>query len=100
MGKHGYKVKVNGELSSLGLDKGSRSEAAGGPAGQSPVEQRIHGTPMIGEVHISCSQTSENLDGLTEKVGTLGHRLANIFPFFEVRLFFGDSHRHKRVNKP
>jgi hypothetical protein len=70
-------------------DKGSRSEAPGGPAGQNPVEHRTHGTPLIGEEHISCSQTSENLDGLTEKVGTRGHRLAKMFPFFVGRLFLG-----------
>jgi hypothetical protein len=43
-----------------------------GAAGQNPVEQRAGETPLIGEEHLSsCSQTPENLEGLTEKVGTL-----------------------------
>ena len=54
-------------------NKGSCSKALGRPAGQNPVEHRTYGTPLIGEEHMSCSQTSENLEGLTEKVGTLGH---------------------------
>ena len=57
-------------------DKGSCSEALGGAAGQNPAEHRTGGTPLIGEEHLSCSQISENLQGLTEKVGTLGLRLA------------------------
>ena len=40
---------------------------------QNPVERRTGGTPLIGEEHLSIgSQTSENLEGLTEKVSTLG----------------------------
>jgi len=54
-------------------DKGSCSKAPGGPAGQNAVEHRTYGSPLNGEEHMSCSQTSENLEGLTEKVGTLGH---------------------------
>ena len=57
-------------------DKGSCSEAAGGAAGQNPAEHGTGGTPLIGEEHLPCSQTSENLEGLTEKVGTLGLQLA------------------------
>ena len=53
--------------------KGICSEAPCGAAEQNPVEQRKGGTPLIGEEHLSIgSQTSENLEGLTEKVGTLG----------------------------
>ena len=57
-------------------DKGSSSEALDEAAGQNPVEHRTGGTPLNGEEHMSCSQTSEKLEGLTEKVGTLGLRLA------------------------
>ena len=52
---------------------GSYSEAPRGAAGQSPVEQREGGTPMIEGEHLSSSsQTPENLEGLTETVSTLG----------------------------
>jgi len=57
----------------LGLQKGICSEAPCGAAEQNPVEQKTGGTPLIGEEHLSIgSQTPENLEGLTEKVGTLG----------------------------
>jgi len=54
--------------------KGSCSEGPEGATGQDPVEFRAGGTPLIEEEHPSCSQTSENLEGLTEKVGSLGLR--------------------------
>ena len=58
--------------------KGICSEAPCGAAEQNPVEQRKGGTPLIGEEHLSIgSQTSENLEGLTEKVGTLGFQARN-----------------------
>jgi hypothetical protein len=54
-------------------DKGSCSECPCGAAGQNPVQQRADGTPLVGEEHLSSSsQIPENLEGLTEKVGTLG----------------------------
>jgi len=54
-------------------DKGSCSEAPHGAAGQNPVERRASETPLIGEEHFSSSSLiSENLEGLTEKVDTLG----------------------------
>jgi hypothetical protein len=53
-------------------DKGSCSEALEGATGQDPVESRTGVTPLIEEEHLSGSQTSENLEGLTEKVGSLG----------------------------
>ena len=54
-------------------NKGSRSEAACGPAGQYPFQQRAGETPLIGEEGLSSSsQIPENLEGLTEKVSTLG----------------------------
>jgi len=56
-------------------DKGSCSEAPKGAAGQNPVELGTGGTPVIEEEQLSCSQTSENLEGMTEKFGTLGLRL-------------------------
>jgi len=54
--------------------KGFCSEAPQiGAAGQNPVKQGAGETPLIGEEHSStCSLSSENLDSLTEKVGTLG----------------------------
>ena len=53
--------------------KGSCSEAPCGAAGQGPVEQIVGGTPPIEGEHLSSSsRTLENLDGLTDKVGTLG----------------------------
>ena len=53
--------------------KGICSEALWGAAEQNPVERRTGGTLLIGEEHLSIgSQISENLEGLTEKVGTLG----------------------------
>ena len=56
-------------------DKGSCSEVLKRAAGQDPVEHGTGGTPLIEEEHLPCSQISENLEGLTEKVGTLGLRL-------------------------
>jgi hypothetical protein len=53
-------------------DKGSCSEAVKEATGQEPVESRTGGTHLIEEEHLSDSQTSENLEGLTEKGGSLG----------------------------
>jgi hypothetical protein len=53
-------------------DMGSCSEAPEGATGQDPVEFRTGGTPLIEEEHPSDSYTAKNLEGLTEKVGTLG----------------------------
>jgi hypothetical protein len=54
-------------------DNGSCSEALYRTAGQNPVEQGAGRTPVIGEEHLSPSSLiSENLECLTEKVGTLG----------------------------
>jgi len=53
-------------------DKGSCSEAPEGAAGQEPVKLGTGGTPLIEEENLPCSQTSENLEGLTDKVGPLG----------------------------
>jgi hypothetical protein len=55
-------------------NKGSCSEAAHtGAAGQYPVEQGAGETPLTGEEHLHTSSFSlKNLQGLTEKVGTLG----------------------------
>jgi len=55
-------------------EKGFCSEAPqNGVAGQNPVKQGAGQTPLIGEEHLSpCSLSSENNEGLTEKVGTLG----------------------------
>ena len=55
-------------------NKGSCSEALEGATGQDPVESRTGGTTLIEEEHPSCSKASENLEGLTEKVGSLGLR--------------------------
>ena len=53
--------------------KGSCPEAPCGAAGQNPVEHRTGETPLTGEEHLfSSSQTPESLQGLTEKVSTLG----------------------------
>jgi hypothetical protein len=44
-----------------------------GAAERIPFEQGAGETPLIEEEHLSTSsQTLENLEGLTEKVGTLG----------------------------
>jgi len=55
-------------------DKGFCTEAPQiGAAGQDPVEQGAGETPLIGEERPPPSSLSpENLEGLTEKVGTLG----------------------------
>jgi hypothetical protein len=61
------------ESSAVGdSDKGSCSEVPHGAAGQNPVEQGAGETPLIGEEHLSPSSlSSENLENLTDKVGTL-----------------------------
>jgi len=57
----------------LASSKGICLEAPCGAAEQNPDERRTGGTPLIGVEHLSIgSQTSEKLEGLTEKVGTLG----------------------------
>jgi hypothetical protein len=55
-------------------EKGFCSEAPQiAAAGQNPVEQEAGETPLTGEEHSSpCSLSSENLEGLSEKVVTLG----------------------------
>ena len=55
-------------------DGGSCSEAPEGPTGQDPVGSRKGGTPLNGEDHPPCSQATENLEVLTEKVSSLGLR--------------------------
>jgi hypothetical protein len=54
----------------------SKGTSFGAPCGateQDPVEQRAGGTPLIGEERPPVAErTSENLEGLTEKLGTLG----------------------------
>ena len=53
--------------------KGICSEAPCRAAEQNPVERRTDGTTLIAEEHLFIgSQNLENLEGLTEKVGTLG----------------------------
>jgi hypothetical protein len=53
-------------------EKGSCTEALAGATEQDPAEQGSK-TPLTGEEHSSfCSHTTESLEGLTEKVGTLG----------------------------
>ena len=66
---------INPEESSAVWDcsTGFCSESPCGVAEQNSVEQRTGRTPLIGEEHLSIGcQTSENLEGLAEKVGTLG----------------------------
>jgi len=55
-------------------DKGSCTEAPQiGATGQDPVEQGAGETPVIeGERPSPSNLSSENLEGVTEKVGTLG----------------------------
>jgi hypothetical protein len=53
--------------------KGTSSEAPCGATEQDPAEQGAGRTPLIGEERPPIvERTSENLEGLTEKVGTLG----------------------------
>jgi hypothetical protein len=53
--------------------EGIRSEAPAGATEQNQVEQGMNATQLIGEEHQHlCGHTMENLEGLTEKVGTLG----------------------------
>jgi hypothetical protein len=54
-------------------NKGTGSEAPCRAAKQNPVEQGAGETSLTGEECLSLEgQTSENLEGLAEKVGTLG----------------------------
>jgi hypothetical protein len=54
-------------------DKGSCTEAPHGATGQSPVEQKAGETPLIGGEHPPPAKHAQvSLEGLTEKVGTLG----------------------------
>jgi hypothetical protein len=57
-------------------DVGSCSEAPDGATGQDPVKSVTSGTPLTEEEHLSDSQISKNLEGLTEKVGSLGFQLS------------------------
>ena len=75
-GKHSKNKSEQMESSALwASDKGCCSDAPEGAAGQDPVELGTGGTPLIEEEHQPCSQTSENLEGLTKKVSTLDPRL-------------------------
>jgi hypothetical protein len=56
-------------------DKDSCSEALKGATGQDPVMSITGGTPLIEKEHLSDSRTSGNLEGLTEKVSSLGLQL-------------------------
>jgi hypothetical protein len=57
-------------------DKGSCTEAPHGATAQSPAEQKAGETPLIGGEHPPQAQrTQVSLEGLTEKVGTLGLRV-------------------------
>ena len=77
-------LKQNENSAVWDSNKGSCSEAPDGAAGQNPVEQRASETHLIGAENLSsCSQTQENLEGLTEKVGTLDlqvERIAEVLP--------------------
>jgi hypothetical protein len=54
-------------------NKGTILEAPCGAAKQDPAERGAGGTSLIGEERPSLEgKTSENLGGMTEKVGTLG----------------------------
>jgi hypothetical protein len=56
--------------------KGTSSEGPCGATEQDPVEQGAGGTPLIEEECPPIAERmSENLEGLTEKVGTLGLRI-------------------------
>jgi hypothetical protein len=53
--------------------EGIRSEAPAGATERNQVEQGMSATPLIGEENPPpCGHTMENLEGLTEKVDTLG----------------------------
>jgi hypothetical protein len=53
--------------------EGIRSEAPARATERNQVEQGMSATPLIGEEHPPpCGHTMGNLEGLTEKVGTLG----------------------------
>jgi hypothetical protein len=69
------KVKLEKKESSAtwASEKGSCTEAPPGATEQKPTEHGTSETPLTGEEHSSsCSQTTESMEGLTEKVGTLG----------------------------
>jgi hypothetical protein len=68
-------VKLEEKESSVtqASEKGSCTEAPAGATEQNPAEKGTSETPLTGEKHSSsCSHTTESLEGLTEKVGTLG----------------------------
>ena len=60
-------------------EKGSCTEALQiGATGRDPAEQEVGETPQIGgERPLSSSLSTENVEGLTEKVGTLGIQITN-----------------------
>ena len=64
------------ESSTLGdSNKGSRLEAPkNGATGRDSAEQEAGDTPLIGEHPTTSNPSPENMEGLTEKVGTLGLR--------------------------
>jgi len=73
-GEYIHKLRAYGELGSWGLQKGFLLiGSANWGSWQNPVEQGVGETPLIVEEHLSLfSLSSENLEGLTGKVGTLG----------------------------
>jgi hypothetical protein len=67
------KLEKKESLATRASGNGSGAEAPAGATEQNPVEQGTSETPLIGEEHsASSSHTMESLEGLTEKVGTLG----------------------------
>ena len=65
------KNRTNGESGSSGLPCGFQFKGSG--VGNWTGHNRT-GTSLIGKEHPSCSQTTENLEGQTEKVDSLGLR--------------------------
>ena len=75
---YGHDVPLGVQESSAiwASNKGSSTEAPDGVTELNPDDQRKGATPLIEEEPpFSCGQTLENLEGLTEKVGTLGLQL-------------------------
>jgi hypothetical protein len=70
-------LEHKGHSASGDSDTGSCTEAPYGAAGWDPVKQRAGETPLTGEEHQTpSSPISGNPEGLTEKVGALGLRVA------------------------
>jgi hypothetical protein len=72
--EHTKKTTEEKESSVLwAYDKGSCTEAPHGATAQSPAEQKEGDTPLTGGEHPpQAERTQVSLEGLTEKVGTLG----------------------------